>query len=201
MATWHGGAAGPDPSIRRVRNRSPGGADPIPRFGIKSGADQFPRAVHRDGFHLTSRPRRRCVSGLRGQAGNPTRSARPDPSHEFIARRHATGISRQARSGPRASRRPGRATPPDSYRKRRDACRHATQVHRGAAIRRTPPRLSPRARIGTSANVVGLAHLLPRRFDRAAPKPPPAIQDHPGFPAPWRLLAAAYACMGRTDEA
>ena len=28
-----------------------------------------------------------------------------------------------------------------------------------------------------------------------------AIQDHPGFPVPYRVLAACYAHMGRLDEA
>lgn len=62
-------------------------------------------------------------------------------------------------------------------------------------------RLSPRARIGTSANVIGLAHLFAGRFDQAVPKLLLAIQDDPGFPSPYRFLAACYAHMGRLDDA
>ena len=62
-------------------------------------------------------------------------------------------------------------------------------------------RLSPRARIGTSANVIGLAHLFARRFDQAVPKLLLAIQDDPGFPAPYRFLAACHAHTGRLDAA
>ena len=62
-------------------------------------------------------------------------------------------------------------------------------------------RLSPRARIGTSANVIGLAQLFARRFDLAVPKLLLAIQDDPGFPSPYRFLAACYAHMNRLDDA
>jgi adenylate cyclase len=62
-------------------------------------------------------------------------------------------------------------------------------------------RLSPRARIGTSANLLGLAHLFARRFDEAVPKLLLAIQDDPSFPAPYRFLVACYAYLGRFDDA
>jgi TolB-like protein len=62
-------------------------------------------------------------------------------------------------------------------------------------------RLSPRARIGTSANVIGLAHLFARRFDLAVPKLLLAIQHDPSFPSPYRFLAACYVHMGRLDDA
>ena len=62
-------------------------------------------------------------------------------------------------------------------------------------------RLSPCTRIGTSANLIGLAHLFARRFDQAVPKLLLAIQDDPSFPAPYRFLAACYAHMGRLDDA
>jgi tetratricopeptide (TPR) repeat protein len=62
-------------------------------------------------------------------------------------------------------------------------------------------RLSPHARIGTSANLIGLAHLFARRFDQAVPKLLLAIQDDPSFPSPYRFLAACHAHMGRLDEA
>ena len=39
-----------------------------------------------------------------------------------------------------------------------------------------------------------------REFE-AASKLLLSIQDHPGFPAPYRFLAACYAHMGRFDEA
>ncbi len=62
-------------------------------------------------------------------------------------------------------------------------------------------RLSPFARIGTSANLIGLAHLFARRFDAAVPKLLLAIQDDPSFPSPYRFLAACYAHLGRLAEA
>ena len=62
-------------------------------------------------------------------------------------------------------------------------------------------RLSPRARIGTSFAVIGMAHFLSRRFAEAVPKLLLAIQDDPGFPNPYRVLAACYAHMGRLDDA
>jgi adenylate cyclase len=68
--------------------------------------------------------------------------------------------------------------------------------HLGAALR-----LSPRARVGTSFHVIGLAHFLSWRFDEAVPKLLLAIQDDPNFPTPYRVLAACYAHMGRLDEA
>jgi len=62
-------------------------------------------------------------------------------------------------------------------------------------------RLSPRARVGTSLNVIGQAHFLSRRFDEAVPKLLLAIQEDPSFPNPYRVLAACYAHMGRLDDA
>jgi tetratricopeptide (TPR) repeat protein len=62
-------------------------------------------------------------------------------------------------------------------------------------------RLSPRARIGTSANLIGLAHLFARRFDQAVPQLRLAIQDDPTFPSPYRFLAACYAHLGRLEDA
>ena len=62
-------------------------------------------------------------------------------------------------------------------------------------------RLSPRARIGTSLNVIGAAHFLGRRFNEAVPKLLLAIQEDPSFPFPYRYLAACYAHMGRLDDA
>jgi TolB-like protein len=62
-------------------------------------------------------------------------------------------------------------------------------------------RLSPRARIGTSANLIGLAHLFARRFVEGEPHLLLAIQDDPSFPSPYRILAACYAHLGRLDDA
>jgi len=62
-------------------------------------------------------------------------------------------------------------------------------------------RLSPRARIGTSANLIGLAHLFAQRFAEAVPQLILAIQDDPSFPSPYRILAACYAHLGRLDDA
>lgn len=62
-------------------------------------------------------------------------------------------------------------------------------------------RLSPTTRIGTSANLIGLAHLFARRFDQAVPKLLLAIQGDPSFPAPYRFLAACYAHLGRLGDA
>ena len=48
---------------------------------------------------------------------------------------------------------------------------------------------------------MGVAYFFKRQFDEAAAKLLLAIQDHPGYPAPYRFLAACYAHMGRLDEA
>ena len=65
----------------------------------------------------------------------------------------------------------------------------------------TALRLSPRERKGTLLHQMGLAYFFKRQFDEAAAKLILAIQDHPGFPASYRTLAACYAHMGRLDEA
>jgi adenylate cyclase len=65
----------------------------------------------------------------------------------------------------------------------------------------TSLRLSPRARVGLPSVIIGSAHLLARRFDEAVPKLLLAIQEGPGYPLPYRYLAACYAHMGRLDEA
>ncbi len=46
-----------------------------------------------------------------------------------------------------------------------------------------------------------MAYFFKRQFDEAASKLLLAIQDHPGFPVSYRILAACYAHMGRLDEA
>jgi adenylate cyclase len=45
------------------------------------------------------------------------------------------------------------------------------------------------------------AYFFQRRFDEAVSKLLLSIQDHPGFPPSYRLLAASYAHLGRLDEA
>jgi TolB-like protein len=62
-------------------------------------------------------------------------------------------------------------------------------------------RLSPRARIGLSLSIIGIAHFLARRFDEAASKLLVAIQEDPSDPTPYRYLAACYAHIGRADAA
>jgi len=62
-------------------------------------------------------------------------------------------------------------------------------------------RLSPRARIGTSFALIGIAHFLGLRFDEAVPKLLLAIQEDPTFSYPYRFLASCYAHMGRLEEA
>jgi adenylate cyclase len=65
----------------------------------------------------------------------------------------------------------------------------------------TSLRLSPRDRIGQPLSVTGMAYFFKRRFEEAASKLLLSIQDHPGYPASYRTLAACYAHMGRLDEA
>ena len=64
----------------------------------------------------------------------------------------------------------------------------------------TALRLSPRDR---QAHMIamGAAYFFARRFDEAAAKLLLSVQDNPGFPHPYRFLAACYAHMGRLDEA
>ncbi len=49
--------------------------------------------------------------------------------------------------------------------------------------------------------MIGEGHFCARRFDEAVPKLLLAIQEDPGYPQPYRLLAACYAHMGRLDDA
>jgi TolB-like protein len=65
----------------------------------------------------------------------------------------------------------------------------------------TSVRLSPRERMGTPHSLIGEAHFLKREFDNAVPKLLLSMQDHPGYPHAYRILAACYAHMGRLDEA
>jgi tetratricopeptide (TPR) repeat protein len=65
----------------------------------------------------------------------------------------------------------------------------------------TALRLSPREPAGTPLWLMGSAYFFKRQIDEAASKLLLSIQDHPGFPAPYRFLAACYAHMGRLAEA
>jgi adenylate cyclase len=50
-------------------------------------------------------------------------------------------------------------------------------------------------------HILGLAYFFQRRLDEAASKLLLAIQDDPGFPRAYQVLAACYAHMGRLDDA
>jgi adenylate cyclase len=77
----------------------------------------------------------------------------------------------------------------------------AGQLETALEHHETSDRLSPRARVGTSAGAIGGMHFLARRFDEAVPKLLLAIQENPSGPQWYRYLAACYAHMGRLDEA
>jgi tetratricopeptide (TPR) repeat protein len=66
---------------------------------------------------------------------------------------------------------------------------------------KTSLRLSPRERQGTPLGAIGNAYFFKRQFDEAAANLLLAIQHDPGFPIPYRMLAACYAHMGRLEEA
>jgi tetratricopeptide (TPR) repeat protein len=65
----------------------------------------------------------------------------------------------------------------------------------------TAMRLSPRERRGTTLSLIAEAHFFKREFDEAVSKLLLCIQDHPGYPHSYRILAACYAHTGRLDEA
>jgi tetratricopeptide (TPR) repeat protein len=65
----------------------------------------------------------------------------------------------------------------------------------------TAMRLSPRERIGSTGLVIGMAYFVNSQFDEAAAKLRLSIQENPGFPVPYRYLAACYAHMDRLVEA
>ena len=65
----------------------------------------------------------------------------------------------------------------------------------------TSLRLSPRDHLGTPLVWLGVAYLLTLRFEEATATLSLAIQQNPGFPQPYRYLAACYAHMGRLDDA
>jgi adenylate cyclase len=65
----------------------------------------------------------------------------------------------------------------------------------------TALRLSPRERTGTPLSLIGEAHFFKREFDEAASKLLLSVQENPGYPHSYRVLAACYVQMGRLDEA
>jgi len=65
----------------------------------------------------------------------------------------------------------------------------------------TALRLSPRERMGVYLTVMGEAYFFKRQFDEAASKLLLSIQDNPGSPLAYRVLASCYAHTGRLDEA
>jgi TolB-like protein/class 3 adenylate cyclase len=65
----------------------------------------------------------------------------------------------------------------------------------------TSLRLSPRERMGQPLTVIGTAYFFKHRFEEAASNLRLSIQDNPGFPPSYRILAACYAHMGRLGEA
>jgi len=65
----------------------------------------------------------------------------------------------------------------------------------------TSLRLSPRERMGQPLSAMGTAYFCKHQFDEAAAKLLLAIQDNPGSPTSYRILAACYAHMGQLDKA
>jgi TolB-like protein len=65
----------------------------------------------------------------------------------------------------------------------------------------TSLRLSPRERMGQPLFAIGMAYFCKHRFDEAATKLLLSIQENPGLPGAYRLLAACYAHIGHLDEA
>ena len=55
--------------------------------------------------------------------------------------------------------------------------------------------------MGTPLSLIGEAHFFKREFDEAASKLLLSVQENPGYPHSYRVLAACYAHMGRLDEA
>ena len=62
-------------------------------------------------------------------------------------------------------------------------------------------RLSPLAKVSPAYLILGGAHFFRRRFDESLPELLRGIQEDPGFPIAYRLLASCYAHLGRLDEA
>jgi TolB-like protein/class 3 adenylate cyclase len=79
--------------------------------------------------------------------------------------------------------------------------RWAGELDTAIAHFETALRLSPRARVGNTLALLGAALFLSRRFREAVAKLLVAIHEDPSEATPYRYLAAAYAHLGRLDEA
>ncbi len=66
---------------------------------------------------------------------------------------------------------------------------------------KTSLRLSPRDRMGTFSLPLGAAYFLKHQFGDAAAILLAALEQAPGLPVVYQLLASSYAHMGRLDEA
>jgi TolB-like protein len=65
----------------------------------------------------------------------------------------------------------------------------------------TALRLSPCERMGTPLSLIGEAYFFKHEFEEAESKLLVSIQENPGYPHSYRVLAACYVHMGRLDEA
>ena len=77
----------------------------------------------------------------------------------------------------------------------------AGQHDRAIEHAETALRLSPRDSTGTPMSLIGEARFFKREFDEAASKLLLCVQASPGYPHPYRVLAACYAHMGRLADA
>ncbi|MGH7065770.1 MAG: adenylate/guanylate cyclase domain-containing protein [Stellaceae bacterium] len=77
----------------------------------------------------------------------------------------------------------------------------AGQPDRAIEHAETALRLSPRDRTGTPMSLIGEARFFKREFADAASRLLLCVQASPGYPHPYRVLAACYAHMGRLDDA
>jgi adenylate cyclase len=66
---------------------------------------------------------------------------------------------------------------------------------------KTALRLSPRERSGSHHSLIGEANFYKHEFDEAAAQLLFSINNNPGFPHSFQVLAACYGQMGRFDEA
>jgi adenylate cyclase len=65
----------------------------------------------------------------------------------------------------------------------------------------TSLRLNPHASRGQTFLGIGVGHFLAQRFEDATAMLLRSLQEHPGWPPTYRILAACYAHMGRLDDA
>jgi adenylate cyclase len=77
----------------------------------------------------------------------------------------------------------------------------AGQHDRAIEHAETALRLSPRDSTGTPMSLIGEARFFKREFDEAASKLLLCVQASPGYPHPYRILAACYAHNGRLADA